>query len=320
MHTASHCRYSESSKMQQPAAEDPGPLGKRHHRKSQSAMEYLMTYGWSILIIAVVLGALAYLGVFNPLYFAPKANSGSCQAFRPNGAGTSYDINLLGVCNGEIPEYTAQLNGQTSYIQTSQALQEFQNNYSISLWIDPTGYSGLQLGIMQFGSGGNGADGWILSDSGGSNPYIYFDRNGWITPSYKVSLNSWINVVVIANAESSSSILLSLYVNKELVGTTLETSALMPVLNSNIAYVGSGNGGHFDGYISNVQFYNTSLDWPSVNAIYQEGIGGAPIDLQNLVGWWPLNGNANDYSGNGNNGVPTNVVYTSSWISSYNPP
>jgi len=33
-------------------------------RRLQSAMEYLMTYGWAILIIAVVLGALYQLGVF----------------------------------------------------------------------------------------------------------------------------------------------------------------------------------------------------------------------------------------------------------------
>jgi len=33
--------------------------------KAQSAMEYLMTYGWSILIVAVVLGALFNLGVFS---------------------------------------------------------------------------------------------------------------------------------------------------------------------------------------------------------------------------------------------------------------
>jgi hypothetical protein len=33
--------------------------------KAQSAMEYLMTYGWAILIIAVVLGALFQLGVFS---------------------------------------------------------------------------------------------------------------------------------------------------------------------------------------------------------------------------------------------------------------
>jgi|GEM_PF-1369673 hypothetical protein len=33
--------------------------------RGQSAMEYLMTYGWAILIIAVVLGALFSLGVFS---------------------------------------------------------------------------------------------------------------------------------------------------------------------------------------------------------------------------------------------------------------
>ncbi|MEM0201836.1 MAG: hypothetical protein QXR73_01515, partial [Candidatus Micrarchaeaceae archaeon] len=57
--------------------------------KSQSAMEYLMTYGWAILIIAVVLAALFELGVFNPLTFAPKASPGSCQVVRPEGAGTT---------------------------------------------------------------------------------------------------------------------------------------------------------------------------------------------------------------------------------------
>ena len=34
-------------------------------QRAQSAMEYLMTYGWSILIVAVVLGALFQLGVFS---------------------------------------------------------------------------------------------------------------------------------------------------------------------------------------------------------------------------------------------------------------
>ncbi|MGC8652322.1 MAG: hypothetical protein ACP5UH_03690 [Candidatus Micrarchaeia archaeon] len=34
-------------------------------RKAQSAMEYLMTYGWAILIIAIVIAALFSLGVFS---------------------------------------------------------------------------------------------------------------------------------------------------------------------------------------------------------------------------------------------------------------
>ncbi|MDE1855842.1 MAG: hypothetical protein KGH49_01235 [Candidatus Micrarchaeota archaeon] len=33
---------------------------------AQSAMEYLLTYGWAFLIIAVVLGAMFSLGIFNP--------------------------------------------------------------------------------------------------------------------------------------------------------------------------------------------------------------------------------------------------------------
>jgi hypothetical protein len=45
-------------------------------KKAQSAMEYLMTYGWAILIMAVVLGALFYLGVFN----SGNATGSSCLA------------------------------------------------------------------------------------------------------------------------------------------------------------------------------------------------------------------------------------------------
>jgi len=41
-------------------------------RKGQTAMEYLMTYGWAILIIMVVLAVLFYLGVLNPSSVTPS--------------------------------------------------------------------------------------------------------------------------------------------------------------------------------------------------------------------------------------------------------
>ena len=41
------------------------PHARKQRSRAQGAMEFLMTYGWSILIIAVVLGALFRLGVFN---------------------------------------------------------------------------------------------------------------------------------------------------------------------------------------------------------------------------------------------------------------
>jgi hypothetical protein len=73
--------------------------------------------------------------------------------------------------------------------------------------------------------------------------------------------------------------------------------------------------------MANVQLYGTALSSNDIKALYQEGIGGAPIKIQSLVGWWPLNGNANDYSGNSYDGTPSGAVtYTSNWYSGYSAP
>jgi hypothetical protein len=44
-------------------------------KKSQAAMEFLMTYGWAILVVLVAIGVLAYFGVFN-LHTNLEANQG----------------------------------------------------------------------------------------------------------------------------------------------------------------------------------------------------------------------------------------------------
>jgi len=40
--------------------------------KSQAALEFLMTYGWAILVVLVAIGALAYFGVLDPDRFLPS--------------------------------------------------------------------------------------------------------------------------------------------------------------------------------------------------------------------------------------------------------
>ena len=44
--------------------------------KAQSALEYLMTYGWAILIVIIVGAALYALGVFNPGTFTGQKSTG----------------------------------------------------------------------------------------------------------------------------------------------------------------------------------------------------------------------------------------------------
>ena len=41
------------------------------NRKSQAALEFIMTYGWAILVVLVAIGALAYFGVLSPDKFLP---------------------------------------------------------------------------------------------------------------------------------------------------------------------------------------------------------------------------------------------------------
>ncbi len=65
----------------------------------------------------------------------------------------------------------------------------------------------------------------------------------------------------------------------------------------------------FYGSIINVQIYNSSLNKNELSDIYSRGSAGIPISNSGLVGWWPLNGNANDYSGQGNNGTSFNLAY-----------
>jgi len=41
-------------------------------KKGQAALEFLMTYGWAILVVLVAIGALAYFGVLSPDKFLPS--------------------------------------------------------------------------------------------------------------------------------------------------------------------------------------------------------------------------------------------------------
>jgi hypothetical protein len=41
-------------------------------KKAQAAMEFLMTYGWAILVVLAAVAALAYFGVLSPDRFLPE--------------------------------------------------------------------------------------------------------------------------------------------------------------------------------------------------------------------------------------------------------
>ncbi len=65
-------------------------------KRGQAAMEFLMTYGWALLVVLVAIGALAFFGVLNPAKFLPETctiTPGiSCNDFLVNTTDTSIII------------------------------------------------------------------------------------------------------------------------------------------------------------------------------------------------------------------------------------
>jgi len=104
---------------------------------------------------------------------------------------------------------------------------------------------------------------------------------------------------------------LSLWINGKQEAVAGVTGNLTLMGNGNYTYIGSrsNTGSYFNGTIVNAQIYNTSLSASQIQDLYKEGISGMPVDFKNLVGWWPLDGNAQAYNFNMSSGMPTNVNY-----------
>ncbi len=319
-------------------------------RKEQSAMEYLVTYGWAILLIAVVMSVLFYTSFSST---SLRAQPGACQVVRPLGPYTTLDINTEGECSNLLPEFvpsfgTSNFTGSTgnngkgygkisypNFVQLPNINFALHNpnqanynlyppGFTITAWVywsgpnnapcqgifgnDPTPSSGIAL--LGYG-GNNGACGvlWI------NGSYVK-----WKNTSYAFNKNAWTFVAAVYNQSNGSA---AVYTNMILFSNAVLTPRNFQTSNAfTLGAVIFANGDVYptNGTVADVQLYNTPLSISELDAMYGLGLGGVPVQLQNLVGWWPMNGNANDYSGNGNNGASTNVTYSNSWYSSYTNP
>jgi hypothetical protein len=270
-------------------------------------MEYLMTYGWAILVIAVVLGALFQLGVFSSSSFATRTPPGACQILK-----TSALISLVGQCSGTLPQYVAQFNGQSSYITIGNAANLNIGDYvSVSVWVYTRSITspGQQAIIGQM------VDNALMIDMRNSGQMLAF-VNGYGVSQTSAALqpNTWYHLTYTRNGPGFTS---AWYMNGAAVSAGQSSFSYFSNANKLIGARTTAGSEQFNGMIANMQIYNVSLAPDQVQTLYLKGIGGAPVMPQNTIGWWPLNGDAKDYSGNGNNGQMNYISFTDQWVGGY---
>ncbi len=346
--------------------------------KSQSALEYMMTYGWAILIIVIVAGVLYSFGVFNPSSSASATITGfsglgsvTAECFPGGGlvlqlgnsvgsaiqitkinttsqTGTHISVNfstniaLGSTVNFAMPSACANSTG-TKYsnvvsITYTEPGQVFPGPYFSTGVVQGKAVSqGLAANftgdgiIVAYGSSGFGTNTtmafWervISPPSGCCNGDMVILSNAnnggqsWVryqnTTSYDFSdefytaigPNLQWNLIVVTHSAPGSD---KFYLNGTLVHTG--SSGQRAFSDVDMGAWQNGPSQFYTGKLADVQVYNTTLSAQKITQLYNEGFGGAPLLNENLTGWWPLDGNANDYSGNNNNGVPTNVQWVS---------
>lgn len=201
---------------------------------------------------------------------------------------------------------------QDSYFEPFNGMpfMENNNNFAVSVWVYPTSANGVILDELGSSTPNVGYHDSMMELVSGTLYVRVWTGSGCVSLG-TVPLNRWSNIVLVGSA-SGSTITYSGYVDGAFVGQGSGTRA-----PPNPAYytLGSedgtncGSGAAFSGSIADWQFYSSAISSSQVSQLYSEGIAGAPLQDAGITGWWQLNGNADDYSGNGNVGVPVNVVF-----------
>ena len=359
-------------------------------KQAQSALEYMMTYGWAILIIVIVAVILYSMGIFNPSSSLTATSTGFSPFIVSSAVCSSGGLSLA-VQAGPLPNLATSVTLQKVYVISSSGTNSLNRGYNISPVTLTSGHSAvLRLPIVCSSSGtkfsllsnleysystsaGNviiNATGTLLGTSSSSNKVAEFSSSApsyinishsypgqtrltmvvwsnefggtgteftsmccaWrlfgdpsgsqfiIDPGYpnnqdiavSTNYNKWYMLSFSAYS-SGSNIYYSAYINATEVGsgTTSGPIAYIPYMmfgdQSNCITAGCA----FDGELSNGQVYSDNLSQQQIKTLYLEGIHGGPILNAGLIGWWPLDGNANDYSGNNNNGVAASVQWVS---------
>ena len=197
------------------------------------------------------------------------------------------------------------LQRQVPYLNGVNSVISFPNStveppVSFFMWIYPKPQS---VGFLYR----DGASGYAQYGLYFSNSFLGFECPSTdYSSSIAVKDNVWQLVGVVV--KSPTSVIIYDNGNSQAISTscTFTSGSYKQTFGYNVA---TGTE-YFKGSMANLQIFNTTISNSEIETLYQEGINGHPLSDANLAGWWPLNGNANDYSGNNNNGTSTNVAYT----------
>ena len=202
--------------------------------------------------------------------------------------------------------------GSGGYINVSDSPSlRMENSYSIVAWIKPEANQqdgariiSKALAIPNYHSYflalNQGNQGDLLPNFGAYN-------NSYLNASSEVTANQWHQVIGVYDGKKTY-----IYVDGEL-SNQRDIQSNPPIgfdnLPLEIGRLNTNQSQYFSGCIDDIKIYNYAISQSKIDSLYIEG--GWPNIHNNLVASYPFNGDANDESGNGNNGSVNGATLTS---------
>jgi hypothetical protein len=226
--------------------------------------------------------------------------------------------------------------GNTNHIQIppSLTLNNFNNAITISSWIYCAGQSGVPSYGNQDLQGIFGPATYLINDGGFflrlndpnfdniNNRRIQY-VNGLpgvsITSNSIVDNDSWENIICTYDGNILQIYRNGILTDSQIVGggltNSLNTSGRYYTIGYCIDWSATTMTQPFNGKLDDIAIYNRALTEQEIQNLYTgttpEQCTSLPSNLQEgLVGYWPFCGNANDESGNGNDGTVNGATLT----------
>ncbi len=282
----------------------PPPVPYLNFSTTNNALKYLQT-GQHLLLYGPSLAALNITNLIDKINAHSYFTSPFASSFINRSIGNFQPSSQSGIFTfAPFGRQAAQFNGQSSYINVGDSpTLNPTNAITIGAWIDPTTALGPVIVARRDTSAYSYE--FAISNSGLLLGRINSNANAAQSIS-TIPPSVWTYVVMTYNGST-----IRLYTN----GAQVASYAYSNTISSTniITTIGernyTGAQAYFNGSISNVQIYNTSLSQTQIDTLYQEGISALPIPGNSLVGWWPLNGNANGYANQYTAGYPLNAPF-----------
>ena len=205
----------------------------------------------------------------------------------------------------------ADFNSNNAYATASYFQQANpSNSLTIALWIEPGDIQNANPALVTTGPFTSSSYELYLNTSGGSYSgstldFSYVDPAGVshvMSSVFTVPANNYSFVALTFGGGT-----FNWYLNGVLK-TSYTNMNSIAISNNTLEIGGNSNSYLYNGIIADLQIYNSTLSNANIGSLYAKGIAAPPIS-KTIEGWWPLQGDTNDYAGF-HFAYPYNIVYT----------